>query len=268
MSVLGVDVSSYQAWTASQWQIAKNSGCQFAFIKAAEAGVVDTRFTSHWQLSQSVGLGRGAYLYYHHITDPLAQARQLSQLTQGKNELPLVIDVEESGAFSQKDYGNRLHLCLQELQQVSGQRAMVYTSSSAWNRLVGVTDWAEDFMLWVAQYPFNHIPSGLEIETFKPLIPIGWAHWHYWQYAVGSINGIPGQVDLDYMPVNVTPTPAPTRRWSVWVSSAAIRSGPAYPNPALYYVKKGDIVVGSEIQGGWIHVAGGWINQVQVTEIV
>jgi hypothetical protein len=63
-----------------------------------------------------------------------------------------------------------------------------------------------------------------------------------------------------------TPDPA-VQHWRVAVSSAAVRSGPDSTFAVVMYVKQGDVVAGTEINGGWLHVGAGWLKTNQVEAI-
>ncbi len=92
--VHGVDLSRYQS--GIDWQMARGSGVNFAFVKATEGGdSFDPLFPSHWTHSAEVGVRRGAYHLYYHCRPAIEQARwYIAHVPRDANALPPVLDME------------------------------------------------------------------------------------------------------------------------------------------------------------------------------
>jgi LysM repeat protein len=86
-------------------------------------------------------------------------------------------------------------------------------------------DWAKNFELWVAQYPFVFKPDTMP-NVNMPMQPKGWKDWKFWQYSESAIvDGVtdeinrPTRIDLNwfrgteaelYQFANIEPTEAQT----------------------------------------------------------
>jgi LysM repeat protein len=65
-------------------------------------------------------------------------------------------------------------------------------------------DWAKDYDLWIAQYPFEFDPSRMP-NVNMPKQPNGWKDWKFWQYSESAIiEGVtdeinrPTRIDLNW----------------------------------------------------------------------
>ena len=130
----GIDVSKSQGTVS--WSAVKEAGYLFTFIKATDGETyVDPTFAQNWSGAAAAGLLRGAYHFFRAEDSPQAQAELFWQTAGGNGELPLVIDVEESMDQTASTVISNLTQLLEQLQQLSGHRPMIYTDPGFWNGL-------------------------------------------------------------------------------------------------------------------------------------
>lgn len=190
----GIDVSKSQGMVS--WPAVKEAGYVFAYVKATDGETyVDPTFPQNWSGAASAGLLRGAYHFFRAEDSPQAQAEFFWRTVGENGDLPLVVDVEQNMGEPIPTLLSNLTQLLEEIQQLSGRKPMIYTDPGFWNGL-GASNFG-DFPLWVADYP----PAGV----LTPTVPIGWTSWDFWQYYGPLSNAtdyveVPGvtcPVDLD-----------------------------------------------------------------------
>lgn len=199
----GIDVSHHKGLI--DWELVKESGVTFAFLKATEADYfIDSRFDYNWTWARRVGLIRGAYHFFRPLVDPVAQAghflRRVGDILH-RTDLPPVLDVEVYPTFVQEEYKSltvsqrqqRIRLWLQTIEVATGKVPIVYTNFHTWAQFIGDTSDFSRYPLWVANY-----------DVSQPRVPgdnWGGAGWTFWQFsAKGSVPGIKDgapAVDLD-----------------------------------------------------------------------
>lgn len=199
----GIDVASYQHPNGApiNWSQVRSAGHSFAFVKATEG----TTYTNPWYRRDfdgagAAGLYRGAYHYARPalpLSTATAQARYMVSVTGtlgGGADLPLVLDLEETGGLGPSDLAAWARTFLGELERLTGRAPIIYVGYYFWRDSVGApADLASRYRLWLPSYPAD--PNS---TTFRPLIPAGFATWAFWQYtSSGSVPGIVGDVDLN-----------------------------------------------------------------------
>lgn len=212
-TLAGIDVSHYQGLV--DWGKVKATGVVFAFAKATE-GVShgDATFAANWSGIKNAGLVRGAYHFFRASQDPAAQARFFLQtVSLSPGDLPPVLDVETADGASNDAIQSGVKTWLDAVAAQTGVTPMIYAAPGFWNGYMSGDFGA--YLLWVAQYGVN-----------SPRLPNGWSNWNFWQYSQsGKVNGVAGNVDLDYFqgsaddltafargsatPVAAVPTPGP-----------------------------------------------------------
>jgi lysozyme len=194
----GIDVSKSQGTVS--WPAVRGAGYVFTYVKATDGqDYVDPFFAQNWTGAASAGLLRGAYHFFRAEDSPQAQAEFFWKTVGENGDLPLVVDVEENMGEPGPALLSNLTQLLEQLQQLSGRRPMIYTDPGFWNGLSANNSASNfgDFPLWVADYP----PAGV----FTPTVPIGWASWDFWQYYgplstatdYVQVPGVSCPVDLD-----------------------------------------------------------------------
>jgi lysozyme len=181
----GVDVSHYQGEV--DWPSVAASGVTFAFIKATD-GIddIDPRFAQNWAGAKAAGIVRGAYHFFRPRLDAQQQAGHFLRVVAMDNlALPPALDVEVTDGLAPLALQTGIRTWLEAVQAAFGCTPIVYTDPSFWRRNV-----AADFSaypLWLACY------------AAEPEVPATWQAWTFWQHTDrGNVNGISGQVDLNY----------------------------------------------------------------------
>lgn len=146
----------------------------------------DKQFLRNLSECEQLGIPHGVYLYSYANNDAQAKselAHILRLIKAHKFELPIFLDVEESGT---QGYAARACTIVCEGLKAAGFTPGVYSSTSWWNNyLFTVTKYAR----WVAQWAQTCGYTGNKIM---------------WQYTEnGRINGINGNVDLNYYYGNI-----------------------------------------------------------------
>jgi GH25 family lysozyme M1 (1,4-beta-N-acetylmuramidase) len=199
----GIDVASHQHPNGApiNWGQVRAAGHSYAFVKATEG----TTYTNPWfrqdfDAAGAAGLYRGAYHYARPglpLSTATAQARYMVSVTGtlgGGADLPLVLDLEETGGLGPTDLAAWARTFLGELERLTGRPPIIYVGYYFWRDAVGApSDLASRYRLWLPSYPAD--PNS---TTFRPLVPAGWSTWTFWQYtSTGSVPGIVGNVDIN-----------------------------------------------------------------------
>lgn len=209
-AVHGVDVARFQ--TGIDWQAARASGVNFAFIKATEGGDrVDEMFKDHWRGAGRAGVKRGAYLFYYHCRAPEEQARWFFRhVPKLPGSLPPVLDMEwtptsptctirREPAVIRRDAA----VIIAMMRDHYGTAPILYTTvdffedNALW-KLSGVEFWLRS----VAAHPSERYPG-------QP--------WTFWQYSsTGLVPGIEGKADLNVFAGDQT-------AWADWLARRAVQ---------------------------------------------
>lgn len=212
--VFGIDISSYDA--ASDWNVVRNQGVRFVFVKASENTTADSRFVPNWQGAKGASMYRGAYHFFHPENNNAAQQANTFIQTVGadKGELPPVLDMESVYNASQKDItptGTALLTQVQSwlnlVETAFGRKPMIYTSKSYADLHSLNASWLSNYPLWVAQYPYmpgttnqysdpTNAPSP---SATMPQQPAAFQPWTFWQYSsTGVLSAFSSRIDMDY----------------------------------------------------------------------
>ncbi len=209
MAATGVDVSSWQHHpgdTPIDWPAVRSDGHTFAFVKADEGPwsgrptyYTNPYFTSDWAAAASVGMYRGAYHYAQPkvpASTAIDDARHMISVTgtmRGPMDLPPVLDLEEHRGLSPQEIIAWTGTWLDEVERLTGRKAIIYTSRHFWELHLADTREFSDHPLWIASWFENIGPN-----TTPGRLPGGWSTWTFWQWTSdGRASGIEGQVDLN-----------------------------------------------------------------------
>lgn len=196
-SVIGVDVSSYQA--DIDMNELKNQDIEFIYIKATEgSSMQDNRFTQNWEKAKKAGLLSGAYHFFSYDSKGETQAENFIN-TMGrdlKGHLLPVVDVEYYGEKEEnpplkEDVIRELKIFLDLLEKEYGVKPMIYTRSDIYKKyLKGEFD---GYKKWISSL----------------YTPISWNYrddWYIWQYLNrGELKGYSGgerYIDLNILNKN------------------------------------------------------------------
>jgi lysozyme len=195
-AVDGPDVASYQHPHGARidWQRAADNGASFAFVKATEGSAYrNPYFADDYRAAHDAGLVRSAYHYARPKAD-LTTARdqadffvQTAGQADGKGDLPLTLDLEESGGLAPGPLTAWAHAFVDEVTALTSRPVIIYTYPYFWQHAMGDTADFSGLPLWIASYR-----SGGP----KQPLPGGWSRWTFWQYtASGRVPGIAAVVD-------------------------------------------------------------------------
>lgn len=197
----GFDVSHYQENV--QWDRVKAAGMEFVFVQTSQYDRVNPWFTRHWANSKGT-LARGPYHFCRQNTAPQKQVDVfLKALGDDPGELPPVLDIEDTTATDPVGYLKTSRFWLEQVEKKLNRRPIIYTAGWYWNALRPPLDWASDYPLWVASYPFStgaptraqlmafiNNPTGKPAKELHPRMPAIWKKWTLWQYAEhGTVDG-------------------------------------------------------------------------------
>lgn len=198
-TVPGIDVSYWNA--GIDWPKVRATGQRFVFVKATEGETYsDPTFDDNWLGAKAAGLLRGAYCFFRPKADPEKQADRFIKYVKSMNddgELPPALDLETSDGQPREKVIARAKIWLDEVEQAFGRKPIIYSGLYFLQTYFSVSgggppDWARDYPLWLAQYPYPYVPG------MSPSLPDGWFKWTFWQYSeTGKVNGINARVDLD-----------------------------------------------------------------------
>ena len=187
-SIHGIDVSHHQAaidWAAVKAMQDKNIKIGFAFIKATEGlSNTDGAYRRNWFNAKEAKLPRGAYHFFIASKSGKAQAQNfIETVTLDKNDMPPVLDIEQTNGASVADIQQRAKDWLVMVEKKYEVKPIIYTNVDFYeNFLAGAFD---DYPLWVAHYLVHD----------KPRIKRKWLFWQHNE--TGRVNGIDAFVDFN-----------------------------------------------------------------------
>ena len=202
----GIDVSYHQG--TIDWEKVKNSGqVDFAIIRCGigmdQTNQDDTQWENNTSECERLGISYGTFLYSYADTVEKArsEAQHVVRLVQGKNlTYPIYYDMEDNSVMNKidsKTAGEIAQTFLNTLEANGYKNVAVYSSKSLFETKL-TADIFNRYPRWVAHYNDTCGYQG---------------SYHMWQYTnKGQIDGITGNVDLDYKIGNWTSagyTPAP-----------------------------------------------------------
>jgi lysozyme len=192
----GPDVARYQHPNGARidWQRVADSGAEFAFVKATEStSYTNPYFAGDYADARDAGLVRSAYHYARPKAD-LNTAREqaayfvrVAGVADEEGDLPLTLDIEESGGLAPARLLAWTHAFVDEVTARTARPVIIYTYPYFWQHYMGNTSDFAELPLWIASYR-----SGGPKEP----LPGGWTSWAFWQYTPnGRVPGIQGAVD-------------------------------------------------------------------------
>lgn len=214
MRVKGIDVSKWQK--DIDWAKVAADGIKFAFVRIGHRGLTSGQITEdpYWkrnvQGALAAGIAVGIYFYSTSITEK--EAEEEAEYVVGKIKpynitMPVVFDYEGFSTKGHRNYGmSKAQItanckAFQNVVKAQGYSCLLYGSRSY---LPQKFDLGElDDYLWVARYAGT--TQVLDAEKYFPGIEGYDNRIAIWQYANnGTVSGINGSVDLDYMYIDVS----------------------------------------------------------------
>lgn len=186
----GIDVSHYQG--KINWKKVRKSKIEFAFIKATDGYTFkDSMFLSNWKETKKYGIKRGAYHFFRNCLSGERQAENfIMHVPKDRESLPPVIDLE---IFRNCENAPEKELLIKEIQtfldliekHYEKTPILYYQYEFYLKYMIGEF---KKYPLWVSDIYHADMPYVFENRD-----------WAYWQYnAEGKVNGIQGEVDLNY----------------------------------------------------------------------
>lgn len=186
--IKGLDISTFQKNV--DYKKLKEQGIEFAIIRCGygkDSSQKDAMFETHYKGLKDAGIKVGAYLYSYcsNVDNAILEARNCLEFIKGKSfELPIFYDLEDEIT---KILGR---VCITQIAvnfcdeiEKNGYKAGVYANLDWFKNYIDISR-INQYKIWLAQW-----------EVDKPTANF---HYDYWQYKVGTIEGINGSVDLDY----------------------------------------------------------------------
>ena len=179
----GIDVSYHQG--AIDWNAVKNSGIQFAMIRAGSfKSGTDAFFHQNMQGAIAAGIPVGIYVYSYAVTPEMAANEGLFAVSVAKDypvSLPIAYDIED--AYHKGMTADQLQTLINSFcntVKAAGYYPMVYSSKNWFMQRIGLVPWD----IWVAQY-------NTQCTFERP--------YTFWQCtSSGAVPGINGRVDMNF----------------------------------------------------------------------
>ena len=189
---VGIDVSHHQG--NINWDHLLNNEhfdtiIHFVYCKATEGNShVDSKWEFNRKTLNNLGMPNGAYHFFISKDKPRPQVDHfLNYWKQRDVDLPPVLDVETEG-FSDDDLRKKMTIWLNEVENRSGMRPIIYTSLHFYK--TKFKDHFPNHKFWIAAY--SQKPTCIEDKNIL--------HWQFSEN--GILPGIDEEVDL-----NVSKTP-------------------------------------------------------------
>lgn len=182
----GIDVSHYQG--NINWKAVKDYGIDFAFIKCLQGkSKVDECFHTNMRNAIANDIPVGVYVYSKAktIDDAVAEAkRAIKECSQYKLTYPVVFDFE-SKHFEDMSLAMRGKIIDAFCQTIlsDGKYIPMLYSSRYWLMHMIPAEVVKKYDIWLAEY-----------TTGKPKYN---GDYKIWQYGVGKVTGIIGDVDMN-----------------------------------------------------------------------
>jgi len=194
----GVDISHHQG--SVNFTSVKGAGKSFVIAKASEGwGYTDPMWSTYRSGAQAAGLAVTGYHFARPDLNPTEAAVEAewfaSVVNMQHGMLIPALDLEvNNSSLGVSGMQTWVRTFLDRFYQLTGIRAMIYTSPNFWGTVMGDSRWFADngySILWVAHWTSNSQPT-------VPAQNWGGRGWTFWQYTnCGSVSGISGCVDLD-----------------------------------------------------------------------
>lgn len=184
----GMDVSEYQGYI--DYSRVREAGVEVAYIRSSEGtDFVDPYFKINYDNAKANGIKVG---FYHYVTsrsieEAINEADYFVSIIEGTSpDCKLAMDFEYFGGLSNWEVNQISQAFLNRVKEISGKDVIIY--SDAYNAISVFDDSLSQYPIWVADYFVDEPESNGKWDT-----------WVGFQYSdIGRIDGINGNVDLDY----------------------------------------------------------------------
>lgn len=216
-----IDVSKYNNGEEIDWDKVKEDGIESVIVRCAYRGygdagnlAADSRFEENIEGALAAGLKVGIYIYSQAINtdEAVEEANKCLDLCSDyldELDLPVVMDVEYANPDGEGEGGRLFNAGLTRAEQTTvseafcktieeaGYQAMVYANKSMLSNNMNPSDLTDaGYKIWLARY---NSYAGYEDSPYL-----------MWQYSSsGSVDGISGNVDLDFLYTSTQTDEAP-----------------------------------------------------------
>ena len=190
----GLDVSSNQG-TIDQSKVA-NAGYEYAILRCVKRNAVDEMFETNYKNAKANGLKVGAYIYSYalNINDAKKDARRVQEVINGKSlDMPVFLDLEQDsqGKLGKTTVTDIAVAFIEELQSLCSCSIGIYSNQTQHDTLIDQNRLPD--IPWQAA----RVPSDdTGVLKLYPKTDDYVIHQYSWK---GSVPGIKGKVDLDYV---------------------------------------------------------------------
>ncbi len=187
----GIDVSRWQGNV--NWQAVAADDVSFVMLGARSRGVTDPYFHTNVQGATEAGLKVGAYIYSLATTPDMARDEadfMLNLLKDYPISFPIAFDAEDNatlGTLSPSQVSEVINAFCKRVEE-AGYYPIVYANDYWLSKKIDLS--AMNYDVWVARYEAKHVYPD----------PIMWQ-----VTSTGSIDGINGNVDIDFLYKDLTP---------------------------------------------------------------
>ncbi len=182
----GIDI--YEGDNIQDWNVVKQQGIEVVIQKATQGtSHVDSLLNHRYPLIKEAELNIGFYHFaQYNSTDPVAEAQHFLNVVNGlKSDTVLWLDIEAEEKWDKQIAINYANAFIDYVKK-QGFEIGIYTGDAFYNDyLEGI----QDVPLWLASY------------GKQPSLYPNQASWQYSES--GQLNGIVGNVDLDYFIDNI-----------------------------------------------------------------
>lgn len=227
----GVDVSYAQGTV--DWERVAASGVQFAMLRMWGRYGQDTAFVRNWTAAKKAGVQVGGFFFSYAVSaeEARAEAKEAKALM---NRCPLPLGIFYDFEYDTEDKAEARGVTFTKALRAEVIRAFCDEIPGAGVYVNGdylvsrlEKNALKGYPLWLASWP---LPYAKNFSKNPSAAPMKWGAPVIWQFSCkGAVDGINGEVDLDY---------------GYWSSFPAIKpSAPGAPSvPAASTLKKGDAV--------------------------
>lgn len=186
----GIDVSKWQG--DIDWKKVSMSGIDFAMIRSSYGNMhTDEKLAENVAGCEKYGIPYGFYHYSYadSVADAKKEARYfLSVIKKYRPEYPIVLDIENDHfkKMTRKQVTNIILAFVKEVEN-AGYYVSIYSFAKFFNDYVDMSK-IQNYDIWIACWGDEE-----RLNSFYD------GPYGMWQYsASGSVNGINGEVDMDY----------------------------------------------------------------------
>ena len=183
--VNGIDVSKWQQ--AIDWKTVKESGIEFAMLRATYGTSVDNMFETYYNGASEQGNGVGVYCHTRakNVEQGIEEAEHLIELLDGRPlDYPVALDLEDELQIKNMNKAARTELILEykRIVEEAGYRFVVYANLNWLNNYIDQNELEEENVdIWIARYRSQSLGHGYT----------GGGNVTMWQYSsTGQIDGI------------------------------------------------------------------------------